>query len=105
MKFCRWTLFEAGRALIYLSRIEQYIRGNQAGFDSNSRTLTHFIAFKEHIADKGLQNRREGSCSRCCTACNSWHFMRRTILIQQQNISDFNKQRNISFQNDISPKP
>ena len=54
MKFCWWTLFEAGRALIYLSRIEQYIRGNQAGFDVNSRTLTHFIACKEHIADKGL---------------------------------------------------
>ena len=32
---------------------------NKQGFDGKSPTLTHFIAFEEHMADKCSQNRRE----------------------------------------------
>ena len=59
---------------LYLWRIERYIRGKQAGFYRKSRTLSHLVAFEEHMADKALsvsQKRREVSCWRCCTACNS----------------------------------
>ena len=59
---------------LYLWRIERYIRGKQAGFYGKSRTLSHLVAFEEHMADKALsvsQKRREVLCWRCCTACNS----------------------------------
>ena len=38
------------------------------GFTGKSRTLTHFVAFEEYMADKAIlsvsQNRREVSCWR-----------------------------------------
>ena len=51
---------------------------NMQGFDSKSRTLTHFVVFEEHMAGKAIlsvsSNRREVSCWRRCTACNSLHL-------------------------------
>ena len=61
LKFCRWTLLEAGRAL-FMKRLKE----NKQGFTGKSRTLTHFVAFEEHMANKAIlsvsQNRREVSC-------------------------------------------
>ena len=68
---------------LYLSRIHKYIRGKYLGvwgIEGKSCTLTHFFAFEKHMADKAtfniksvLQNRREVSFWRCCTARNSLH--------------------------------
>ena len=64
-----------------LWRIERYsyIKSEQ-GFDSKTRTLTHFFPFEEHTANKAilhvsvLQNHHEVSCWRHRTACNSLHL-------------------------------
>ena len=48
MKFCQWTLFEAGRALfmkICSRKISWILNGK-------SHTLTHFVTFEEHMANK-----------------------------------------------------
>ena len=51
MKFCRSTLFEAGRAY---EEMKDIFEENKHGFDSSRRTLTHFVAFEENKADKCL---------------------------------------------------
>ena len=52
MKLCRWTLFEADRAL-FMKNWKMF-EENKQGFDGQSCTSTHFVAFEEPIADKCL---------------------------------------------------
>ena len=62
MKFCRWTLLEAGGGFIY-EELKDIFEENKQGFYGKSLT---FVAFKEHMANKTTlsvsQNHREVSC-------------------------------------------
>ena len=111
MKFCRWTLFEAGRAL-FLKNWKKYSRKTwflilKHGFDGKGRTLTHLVAFEEHMADKVS---RKTVAKLLLTALyrlqfSAFLYMRRINYDSATvNISVFIEQRKISFQNDISLK-
>ena len=72
MKFCRWTLFEVGKAF-FCEEMKDIFEANKLGFDGKSRALTHFVAFElKNIWPMRRyfvsQNRREVSC---CRRCNS----------------------------------
>ena len=69
--------------------------------DGKSRTLTHFVAFEEHMAAKCLA---KPSSSLFQLAILGVYMRRITYDSATVNISVFIKQRNISFQNDISLK-
>ena len=43
----------AGRHFIY-EELKVIFQKNKQGFDSQSRTLTHFVAFEDHMADNCL---------------------------------------------------
>ena len=49
-----------------MKRFKDILNENKQGFTGKSRTLTHFVAFEEYMADKAIlsvsQNRREVSC-------------------------------------------
>ena len=49
-----------------MKRLKDILKENKQGFTGKSRTLTHFVAFEEYMADKAIlsvsQNRREVSC-------------------------------------------
>ena len=77
--FCQWN--STGRRCLklvelYLWRIERYIRGNQAWlrFDSKSRTLTHFVAYEEHIYGRQAKSLAKPSRSLLLTALYSLQF-------------------------------
>ena len=97
MNFCRSTLFEAGRALFMKNWQEE----NKNGFDSKSRTLTHFVAFEERMADKWLSKP-----SRSLLQLAILGVCMRRIKYDSATVNNsvFIEQRNISFQNDISLK-
>ena len=46
-------LFESGRA-VFIKNSKIYLRKISMGFGGKSHTLTHFVAFEEHIADKTI---------------------------------------------------
>ena len=97
MNFCRSTLFEAGRALFMKNWQEE----NKNGFDSKSRTLTHFVAFEERMADKWLSKP-----SRSLLQLAILGVCMRRIKYDSATVNNsvFIEQRNISFQNNISLK-
>ena len=97
MNFCRSTLFEAGRALFMKNWQEE----NKNGFDSKSRTLTHFVAFEERMADKWLVKP-----SRSLLQLPILGVCMRRIKYDSATVNNsvFIEQRNISFQNNISLK-
>ena len=97
MNFCRSTLFEAGRALFMKNWQEE----NKNGFDSKSRTLSHFVAFEERMADKWLSKP-----SRSLLQLAILGVCMRRIKYDSATVNNsvFIEQRNISFQNDISLK-
>ena len=97
MNFCRSTLFEAGRALFMKNWQEE----NKNGFDSKSRTLTHFVAFEERMADKWLSKP-----SRSLLQLAILGVCMRRIKYDSATVNNsvFIEQRNISYQNDISLK-
>ena len=76
--------------------LKDTFKENKQGFDGKSRTLTHFVAFEEHMANKATrsvsQNRRQVSCWRRCTACVLCIYMRRinydsaTVNISFENL-------------------
>ena len=97
MNFCRSTLFEAGGALFMKNWQEE----NKNGFDSKSRTLTHFVAFEERMADKWLSKP-----SRSLLQLAILGVCMRRIKYDSATVNNsvFIEQRNISFQNNISLK-
>ena len=62
------------QSFIY-EELKDIFEENKQGFDGKSLTLTHFVGVEEHMSDKAIssvsQNRREVSCWRRCTVCNS----------------------------------
>ena len=63
--FCPW--YSAGGrcfkpvGFIYEElKLQDIFEENKHGFDSHSRTLTHFVAFEEHMADKCLAKPSRG---------------------------------------------
>ena len=74
---------------------------NKHGFDSKSRTLTHFAAFEERMANKWL-----AKPSRSLLQLAILGVCMRRIKYDSATVNNsvFIEQRNISFQNDISLK-
>ena len=82
---------------------------NKQGFDSKSRTLTHFVAFEEYMVNKVVSHKTITKS----LADSIVQLAIPGVLIHKENqyydsatvnISVFIEQRNISFQNDISLK-
>ena len=82
MKLCRWTLFEAGRAL-FMKNWKMF-EENKQGLDGQSCTSTHFVAFEEHVADKCLA---KPSPSLLLTALYSLQFS--AFLYMRINLTRF----------------
>ena len=53
MKFCRWTLFEAGKAL-FMNNWKIYSRKTSRVLTVKAVLLTHFVAFEEYMSDKAI---------------------------------------------------
>ena len=61
-----------GRCLTFITKLKDIFEENKLGFDSKSRTLTHFVAFEEHYGRRVSRKTvaKSSSCWRC-THCNS----------------------------------
>ena len=72
--FCPWN-FAGERCLkliqLYLWRLKDIFEENKQGFDGKSCTLTHFVAFEEHIADKCLAKPSRSLLLTALSSCNT----------------------------------
>ena len=80
-----------------MKRLKDILKENKQGFTGKSRTLTHFVAFEEYMADKAILSvSQKPSRSVLLKVIN---FDSATL-----NISVFIQPKKHSFQNDISLK-
>ena len=78
---------------------------NKQGFDSKSRTLTHFVVFEEHYGRRVSRKTVAKSLADVAHTAILQVYMRRINYDSATvHISVSIEQRNISFQNDISLK-
>ena len=100
MNFCPVDAVWSRQSFIY-EELTDIFEENKNGFDSKSRTLTHFVAFEERMADKWLSKP-----SRSLLQLAILGVCMRRIKYDSATVNNsvFIEQRNISFQNDISLK-
>ena len=99
MKFCRSTLFEAG-GVLFLKHWKIYSWKTSMVL-TVSRTLTHFVAFEEHMAKKCLAKPSQSLLQLAILGVYMRWINYHSATV---NISVFIEQRNIAFQSDISIK-